>query len=230
MLEELGKLFQYQGMDPIRILKRFASLGKGRNWMKDAVFLISLHICRGTKIEKIAKSVLPEAKKEIDDLASIYQITESKPEPEDITLARLALCFPLFTCRQLANFEEQLTVKPHQMHDISPDYPVAMMHPAFASLICSPGGREQDVTDLMDAHRLYLVELTKVINPSMRSKPISEIVKSFEQPLQAGYSSTFTSPANRRASLEKLELVSKEGTLAKAVVDAAHVYRQKTGQ
>lgn len=70
VLDELAEMFRFQGMDPARIIKRFAELGAGRAWLKDVVYLISLHICRGTKISKIKKSVSPETGEFIGHLKS----------------------------------------------------------------------------------------------------------------------------------------------------------------
>lgn len=229
-LEELGNMFRYQGMDPIRILKRFAEIGRaaGRNWAKDAVFLISLHICRGTKVAKILKSVPEEAVPEITDVTNIYHIKDSKPVGDDITLARLALCFPLFTLRQLSNFRDQLTVQHHTMTDISPGYPIELMHPAFASLIWT--SEEQVYNDLLDAHRLYLVELTRVINPEMRTKRVREIVDSFNQPLQAGVNSTFIDQNHRKISLVKLGVMNNRGVLIPEVTRAAEMFRRRLAE
>lgn len=187
VIKELAEMFRFRGMDPAAIIKKFAKIGKEahRNWLKDAVYLIILHVCRGTKFSKIKKSVSPEAAAEIETLVTTYHLKEGKPVGDEITLARIALCFPLLTLRQVGLFKEHLTVKLHHMQELSPGYPVHMMHSAFASLICDQLGPEA-VADLLDAHRLYLLELTKVINPPMRTKPVAEIAESFEQPLQAG--------------------------------------------
>nr|BDX23333.1 nucleocapsid protein [Dabieshan tick virus]BDX23338.1 nucleocapsid protein [Dabieshan tick virus] len=230
-MAELARLFRFQGMDPARIIQRVHALGTeaGRIWTKDVAFLISLHICRGTKVVKILKSVSQDVEPVIRELQRVYQITDAKPRGDDITLARLALCFPLLTLRQLEHFQDQMTVRHHTMQALSPGYPLALMHPAFASLVSNAMPNEQDTQDMLDAHRLYLVELTKVINPGLRTKPIREIADSFEQPLMAGYGSTFTDEANRKQSLKKLGVVTPAGELIQEVRNAAAVFRQLLG-
>ncbi|AJG39335.1 nucleocapsid protein [Yongjia Tick Virus 1] len=226
-ITELSEMFKYQGMDPAVIIKKFATLGKEahRNWLNDAGFLIVLHICRGTQVTKIKKTVTPETATEIETLVATYKIKDKKPVGDDITLARIALCFPLLTLRQLSNFQDHLTVKHHHMEELSAGYPIQLMHSAFASLITTTAGRQQDTQDLLDAHRLYLVELTKVINVGMKGKTVAEIAESFEQPLQAGFNSTFVSQSHRAASLRKLGVVDGNGSPIAAVRAAAQVYR-----
>nr|WFD55809.1 MAG: nucleocapsid protein [Okutama tick virus]WFD55813.1 MAG: nucleocapsid protein [Okutama tick virus]WFD55815.1 MAG: nucleocapsid protein [Okutama tick virus]WFD55817.1 MAG: nucleocapsid protein [Okutama tick virus]WFD55819.1 MAG: nucleocapsid protein [Okutama tick virus] len=230
-IEELSEMFKYQGMDPAVIIRKFAKLGTlaKRTWLNDAAYLIVLHICRGTQVTKIKKTVTQETAAELETLVNTYQIKEKKPKGDDITLARIALCFPLMTLRQLTHFQEHLTVKHHQMTQISPGYPLQLMHASFASLIPSHAGKQQDALDFLDAHRLFLVELTKVINPDMRGKTVAEIAESFEQPLQAGFGSTFVSHENRVASLRKLGLVTADDSPIDEVRRAAVVYRTRLG-
>lgn len=232
VFDELANMLKFRGMDPAQIIQRLYELGTAGqrpNWLKDVTYMIAMHICRGTKISKIKKSVSDETKNFIEQLERIYQLKETRPQGDDITLARIALSFPLLTLRLLPKFEEQLTVKHHHMTAISPNYPMALMHPAFASLVTAVPGRAQDTHDMLDAHRLYLVELTKVINPEMKLKTVREIAESFEQPLQAGFTSTFTDADTRRQSLTKLEVVDDRGRPVQAVVAAANKYRQLLG-
>ena len=100
-INELVSIFEYQGFDA-KVFKRTL-----RSFEQDSVtfdldmkILVTFIAVRGTKIQKAVLKMKPEGISVINEIKAKYGISDSKPNsPEDITMARIASCFPDQLCQ-----------------------------------------------------------------------------------------------------------------------------------
>ncbi|AIU95030.1 nucleoprotein [Silverwater virus] len=221
----LVDLYAYQGFDPAviqaEIVKR--ATAKNRDWKKDVRNMIILNVTRGNKLDKMMSKMTEEARKEVQTLRSVYNLKDTKPGAKDITLARVANVHGASTCSLLQLVAENLPVPLSFMNSLSPNYPVAMMHTSFGGLI---NDGLNDAQDIIDAHKLYLIEFSKVINRA-GGKSVHDIEESFRIPLASAIASQFMRDEQKNAILTKLGIVGVNLTAAPGVKAAAQVYRQR---
>ncbi|AII79355.1 nucleoprotein [Khasan virus] len=220
----LVELYAYQGFDPTVIqqeIVRKATLGK-RDWKADVRNMIILNVTRGNKLDKMAAKMTDKAKDALKDLRRIYELKDSKPGAKDITLARVANVHGASTCSMLRLVPESLPVPHSHMNTLSQGYPVSMMHTSFGGLINPNAPGAQDVTD---AHKLYLVEFSRVINRA-GGKSVGEIVESFRTPLASAIGSQFLKDPQKNAILKNLGIYDENMHISEKVVAAAETFRR----
>ncbi|AEL29655.1 nucleocapsid [Nile warbler virus] len=223
-------LFQYQGFDATVVLRRIHELaqraGLDRNQMiRDIRALIVLHLTRGNKLSSIEKRLSEAGKKEFALLKARYHLVDKAKEAADLTLSRIAIANAGLTCRLLPQVVTHTAVTRSRMESLSPEYPVQMMHNAFAGLI-DETLPEESIKDLVDAHRLYLLEFSRTINVKHRGMEAREILDANDSALQAGLASSFLTPPQKRAYLKAFKLVDENGRVPRAVTQAALALRK----
>ncbi|AWH61699.1 nucleocapsid protein [Uukuniemi phlebovirus] len=228
-IREFINLFQYQGFDAAVVLSRIFELAKKADLSRDQMLrdiraLITLHLTRGNKLSSIEKRLSEEGKKEFALLKARYQLVDKAKEAADLTLSRIAIANAGLTCRILPQVVAHTAVTRSRMESLSADYPVCMMHNAFAGLI-DETLPEESIKALVDAHRLYLLEFSRTINVKHRGMEAKEILDANDSALQAGLASSFLTPSQKRAYLLSFKLVDGNGKVNKAVQQAATVLR-----
>ncbi|AWW17497.1 nucleocapsid protein [Kaisodi virus] len=220
-VDQLVELYAYQGFDPAVIQREIIRRAGVRDWKKDVRNMIILNVTRGNKLDKMASKMSDEAKAALQELRKVYDLKDSRPGAKDITLARVANVHGASTCAMLHLVADVLPVTRAHMDTISKGYPVYMMHTSFGGLINMNGLGAQEI---VDAHKLYLVEFSKVINRS-GGKSTKEIVESFKAPLQSAISSQFLTGQQKTAILTKLGAYDANNKLAEGVTAAARAFR-----
>ncbi|AFH08734.1 nucleocapsid [Grand Arbaud virus] len=228
-IRDFINLFQYQGFDATVILRRLTELSEraGQDKAKlhrDLRGLIVLHLTRGNKLASIEKRLSDEGKKEFAALRARYQLVDKAKEAEDLTLSRIAIANAGLTCRLLPQVTTHTAVTLSRMQSLSPEYPVHMMHNAFAGLI-DETMPESTIRDLVDAHRLYLLEFSRTINIKHRGMEPKAILDANDAALQAGLASSFLPPAKKREYLIMFRLVTTNAEATRPVQAAAAVLR-----
>ncbi|AII79357.1 nucleoprotein [Komandory virus] len=232
-IEEWIAEFQYQGFDPVTILKsiweRGQKAGKSKaEIIKDVQGMIVLHLTRGNKVEKMKKKMSEAGQKALQVLISAYGIKEKAVNATDLTLSRVAIVNAGLTCSLLEFVQQHMAVTLTEMERDSPGYPVHMMHGSFASMIdlTLPDATSKDI---IDAHQLYLVRFAQKINPASRSKTFKQIVEDNKQTLKAAMSSTFISNKVKLDHLKKWGIVDQHSVVSDETKEAAKVFRKLLG-
>ncbi|BBF90228.1 Nucleoprotein [Kuriyama virus] len=214
----------YQGFDPIKIMEQIQIRG-GDTWKEDCIRMIVLNLTRGNKPDKMMTRMAESGKAKLSLLMKKYKLKSGKPGKDDLTLARIAAVLAPWTCKVIAHLENMLPVIGSAMDNHSQSYPRPMMHPSFGGLIDASLSRD-DLTALVDAHKLYLYHFAQVINRDLRGKTKADIEASFDQPLKAAMGSNFFSDKEKRDVLMDLGLVDLNGRVNNHVRRAAEKYRQ----
>nr|AHG54010.1 nucleoprotein [Zaliv Terpeniya virus]AHG54014.1 nucleoprotein [Zaliv Terpeniya virus]AII79351.1 nucleoprotein [Zaliv Terpeniya virus]AII79353.1 nucleoprotein [Zaliv Terpeniya virus]QCF29630.1 nucleoprotein [Zaliv Terpeniya virus] len=228
-IREFINLFQYQGFDATVVLRRLYELSQKAGLEKDQMMrdiraLITLHLTRGNKLSSIEKRLSEAGKKEFALLKARYHLVDKAKEASDLTLSRIAIANAGLTCRILPQVVTHTAVTRARMESLSADYPVHMMHNAFAGLV-DETLPEESIKALVDAHRLYLLEFSRTINVKHRGMEPKDILEANDSALQAGLASTFLTSRQKRAYLQSFKLVDGNGKASKAVVQAATTLR-----
>nr|4CSG_G Chain G, NUCLEOPROTEIN [Toscana virus] len=224
--------FAYQGFDPKRIIQLVKERGtaKGRDWKKDVKMMIVLNLVRGNKPEAMMKKMSEKGASIVANLISVYQLKEGNPGRDTITLSRVSAAFVPWTVQALRVLSESLPVSGTTMDAIAGvTYPRAMMHPSFAGIIDLdlPNGAGATIAD---AHGLFMIEFSKTINPSLRTKQANEVAATFEKPNMAAMSGRFFTREDKKKLLIAVGIIDEDLVLASAVVRSAEKYRAKVGK
>ncbi|AEL29688.1 nucleocapsid [Rio Claro virus] len=222
VIQEWVEAFAYQGFDAAHVLKRLIECG-GNNWKEDAKKLIVIAITRGNKPDKIMEKMSEEGKKAFKVLKDRYRLQGGNPGRSDLTLSRIATALAGWTCQACVVVGEYLPVTIGTMRSISDNYPGAMMHPCFAGLIDRSLPEDTKLV-IINAFCLFMVHFTKVINPRMRSSPVSEVVNSFRQPMLAAINSNFLNSDQRKGFLKSLGILDANLQPTAPVRAAARAY------
>ncbi|API68887.1 nucleocapsid protein [Joa virus] len=214
--------FAYEGFSAQRIIQLVQERGP-QTWQTDVKMMIVLALTRGNKPAKMIEKMSAEGKKKATRLITMYNLKSGNPGRDDLTLSRVASAFAGWTCQALAVLHPYLPVTGASMDSISPGYPRAMMHPSFAGLIDN-SIPEAFLQTVVDAHALYLLQFSRVINKNMRGQPKSVVVSSFLQPMNAAIVSGFISHDKRRKMLMAFGIVDQNGKPTQAVETAAKAF------
>ncbi|AKF42392.1 N protein [Campana virus] len=216
--------FAYQGFDARQVINLVKQRG-GDDWKEDVKKMIVLSLTRGNKPSRMVTKMSESGQKIVNDLISKYKLKSGNPGRNDLTLSRVAAAFAGWTCQAAEVVQDYLPVTGRAMDALSDKFPRAIMHPSFAGLI-DPTLPENVVEDIVHAHCLFMIQFSKTINPSLRSSSKSEVVSSFDRPMQAAINSPFLTAANRRDMLMSLGLISSNLKPSAAVTAAAKAYRK----
>ncbi|QNJ99610.1 nucleocapsid [Kiborgoch virus] len=224
--------FAYQGFDPKRIVQLVKERGtaKGRDWKKDVKMMIVLNLIRGNKPETMMKKMSEKGASIVAQLVSVYQLKEGNPGRDTITLSRVSAAFVPWTVQALKVLSESLPVTGTTMDSISGvTYPRAMMHPSFAGIIDLelPNGVGAAIAD---AHGLFMLEFSKTINPSLRTKQPNEIAATFEKPNLAAMTGRFFTRDDKKKLLIAMGIISEDLLLPSNIAKCAEKYRSKVGK
>ncbi|URZ29355.1 nucleoprotein [Pangolin phlebovirus] len=223
-IKDIADEWAYQGFDPIKIMELIRTRGSD-TWKEDCVRMIVLNLTRGNKPDKMMTRMSEDGRTRLGSLIKKYKLKSGKPGKDDLTLARIAAVLAPWTCRAITYLENLLPVVGSTMDNHSDKYPRPLMHPSFGGLIDASLNRE-DLTMLVDAHKLYLYHFAQVINKDLRGKSKIEIEASFDQPLKAAMGSTFFTDKEKRDVLMEMGLVDINGKTNAHVRKAADHYRK----
>ncbi|AEL29675.1 nucleocapsid [Sand fever Naples-like virus] len=224
--------FAYQGFDPKRIVQLVKERGtaKGRDWKKDVKMMIVLNLVRGNKPETMMKKMSEKGAGIVAQLISVYQLKEGNPGRDTITLSRVSAAFVPWTVQALRVLSDSLPVTGTTMDAIAGvTYPRAMMHPSFAGIIDLDLPNRAGET-IADAHGLFMLEFSKTINPSLRTKQPNEIAATFEKPNMAAMSGRFFTREDKKKLLMAVGVLNEDLVLTPAIVKCAEKYRSKVGK
>nr|QPD01633.1 nucleoprotein [Kharabali tick phlebovirus] len=234
---ELATLVQYQGFNPAITARTIWLAKKERGvsndqFKNDISLICVVFLTRGTNIVSMTNRMSDEGKARVNGLVQTYSLKKGQVNADELTLSRVALTFYPITVQAARVVSDMLPVTPAEMHAISPGYPAAMMTQAFTSAI--PVGKTYEL-DLAQAHCLFLIEFSKVINPAQREKGDAMVLDSFLTAFKAAYSSR--RPERNARHIRLLQRVGVLTTPAagiaeapmQAVMDAAASFRAKFG-
>ncbi|AGZ62538.1 nucleocapsid [Salanga virus] len=217
--------FAYQGFDAKRVVELVQTRGSGRNWKQDVAKMIVIALTRGNKIAKMKQKMSDKGKESLTELERVYMLKSGNPGRDDLTLSRIAVAFAPWTVGALNHLDGHLPVNGKDMDEHVQRYPRCMMHPAFGSLI-DRNLPEVTVSQLINAHCIFLDKFARVINPNLRGKTKQEVAKSYEQPLKAAVSSTFFSLEQKRGVLKNLGLIDENLKVTEVVKRASDFWTQ----
>ena len=136
MSEELGvselvSIFEYQGFDAKAFKRTLKSLEQdAAAFDLDIKILVIFIAVRGTKIQKAMLKMKPEGVSVINEVKAKYGISDSKPNtPNDVTLARIAACFPDQLCQLYKSGHGRI------VGNIPRGLSQSLCHPSAASVI-----------------------------------------------------------------------------------------------
>ncbi|AFH89013.1 nucleoprotein [Tehran virus] len=224
--------FAYQGFDPKRIVQLVKERGqaKGRDWKKDVKMMIVLNLIRGNKPDAMMKKMSEKGAATVAQLVSVYQLKEGNPGRDTITLSRVSAAFVPWTVQALKVLSESLPVTGTTMDTVAGvTYPRAMMHPSFAGIIdLELPGRAGEA--IADAHGLFMLEFSKTINPSLRTKQPNEIAATFEKPNMAAMTGRFFTREDKKKLLIAVGIINDDLLLTPSIAKCAEKYRAKVGK
>ncbi|ABD38733.1 nucleocapsid [Rift Valley fever virus] len=222
-IEQWVREFAYQGFDARRVIELLKQYG-GADWEKDAKKMIVLALTRGNKPRRMMMKMSKEGKATVEALINKYKLKEGNPSRDELTLSRVAAALAGWTCQALVVLSEWLPVTGTTMDGLSPAYPRHMMHPSFAGMV-DPSLPGDYLRAILDAHSLYLLQFSRVINPNLRGRTKEEVAATFTQPMNAAVNSNFISHEKRREFLKAFGLVDSNGKPSAAVMAAAQAYK-----
>ncbi|AEA30083.1 nucleocapsid [Nique virus] len=215
--------FAYQGFDARRVIELLKSRG-GDAWMEDAKQMIILCLTRGNKPTKMMTKMSDKGKKIVQGLIKKYNLKEGNPSRDDLTLSRITAALAGYTCQATEVVEEFLPVTGRHMDGLSKNYPRAMMHPSFAGLI-DPGLPAEVLATITDAFSLFMVQFSRTINPRNRGLSTSEVLSTFDRPMNAAINSSFLTRDQRKAFLKNLGILDGNLQPSESVKAAAKAFR-----
>ncbi|AMA19823.1 nucleoprotein [Arrabida virus] len=224
--------FAYQGFDPKRIVQLVKERGtaKGRDWKKDVKMMIVLNLVRGNKPESMMKKMSEKGAAIVTQLISTYQLKEGNPGRDTITLSRVSAAFVPWTVQALKTLSESLPVTGTTMDSIAgTTYPRCMMHPSFAGIIDLELPNNTGAM-LADAHGLFMLEFSKTINPSLRTKQPNEIAATFEKPNMAAMTGRFFTRDDKKKLLIAIGVLDEDLVPNPAIEKCAEKYKAKVGK
>nr|QMP82113.1 nucleocapsid protein [Hymenopteran phenui-related virus OKIAV306] len=141
--EGLANEFAYEGFDPRRIAMMVLKMPVALNSKAaDIGSMIALAVERGNRIDKMVNKMSEEGVAKVNALKRVYKISEKASRKDTITLSRVALSFPHFTCQYVQSHAINLTVDPEickAYYKTNYALPRCMMNPAFGNLIPESG-------------------------------------------------------------------------------------------
>jgi Tenuivirus/Phlebovirus nucleocapsid protein len=148
------------GFDEGAVFKKILRISKDTA-KEDLKWLISFAVERGNNLEKIAANSSSAAITEIRRLEAKYDLVTKATSPTSITLDRICLAFPMATCHYM-KLARNPVVNKKALLSVCSDYPLVMMHKAFATLI--PNNlSEGSKTIIIDAHLLHQAHFCAII-------------------------------------------------------------------
>lgn len=192
----------------------------------DITWMVGAYIERGNKVSKMTKNSTSKFAKKIKELIMTYGLVDkSRGNPDAITLARVAECFPKLTCSYMS-YAKNMVVSTSEMNSIIPNYPRQMMCQAFTALI--PKEHELTLT-LLKAHALFLFYYsTKISSWNIHHKPLSNknmALNTWKYMLLV-HQRSFTDNDNKVTYLESLQIIVK-GEVTEVVQIAANLWDDK---
>jgi hypothetical protein len=152
------------GFDVEGVCRKILTIG-GDNYVEDVKLMVAFAVERGKYLEKIAPDSSGDAKSEIERLMSKYGLVSEPTNPTSITLDRVCLTFSMLTCNYMKVAREPVVDKTAFYAFVCSDYPLFMMHEAFATLI--PNSLSEECKKIIiDAHCLHLSHLCAIIGIS----------------------------------------------------------------
>ena len=149
------------GFDEGAVFNKIMKIGKDTA-KEDLKWMIPFAIERGNNLEKITTHSSAAAKREINRLTFKYDLVTKARNPKSVTLDRVCLAFPMFTC-QYMRVARNTVVDKKALLSVCSDYPQVMMHEAFATLI--PNSLSEECKKIIiDAHRLHQAHFCAIID------------------------------------------------------------------
>ena len=170
-----GKISPPFGFDERAVFNKILKIGKDKA-KRDLEWMVALAVERGNNLEKIANSSSAAVKSEIKRLKTKYGLVTKATSPESITLGRVSLAFSPLTCNYMQEARKTVVDRKALLSACS-DYPLVMMHKAFATLIPNSLSEECKKT-IIDAHCLHEAHFCAIICRSRdgsNKKPIDYI-------------------------------------------------------
>ncbi|AJG39318.1 nucleocapsid protein [Wenzhou Shrimp Virus 1] len=188
---------RFQGFDPKEVIAALMKKEKDSGTLKNEIAMMVALLCeRGTKISKILNRSSNAGKDRINHLKNKYNLVESGKQANSITLARVAICLPQYTCSYMTICSNP-AVPWTSLDDGSYTYPKAMACSAFANLL-TPAD-----TMLINCHLYWAVMFNKLINPSAK-KTYKEVGNECHKYVLIGANSTHIPADKKKALLGRL--------------------------
>lgn len=212
----------YQGFDPKVVANKLKSLCGQNDFLKDMSCLIVVAIDKGPKVEKIKRSLAPEAVKRFTELVVRYNIrsTGSPLNRTDITLPRIMNCFPLIAVKYADKKSSTLVIDHASVclrYNIQ--FPKGMIVGCFPS--CIPEDERFD--RVASLHSLIQVMVGQVI--SNKSETNQERYDKAARIGSAARYNDYVERIVRDTLMEEMRIVSG-GVIDKNILQAEEVLRQ----
>ena len=151
------------GFDEVDVYNKILKIGRDK-FVEDVKLMIPFAVERGNNLEKIATHSSAAAIREINRLTLKYCLVSKATYPTSITLDRVCLVFPMFTCQYMPVARNPVVDK-NILLSVCSDYPLVMMHKAFGTLI--PNSLSEECKKIIiDAHCLHQTNFCAIIGRS----------------------------------------------------------------
>jgi len=151
------------GFDVEDVFRTILTIG-GDNYIKDTKLMVAFAVERGNNLENIATRSSADAISEIKRLISKYGLVTEATSPQSITLDRVCLAFPPLACNYMP-LARKTVVDKKALLSVCSDYPLDMMHKAFATVIPNSLSEACQKT-IIDAHCLHEAHYCAIIGRS----------------------------------------------------------------
>jgi len=138
--------------DVREVNKKILRAGGGKS-TEDMHAMINIAVTYGNDLEKIASHPASAVRTEINRLKTKYGLVAEATSPTSITLERICLLMPEYTCHYLTSAQNDVVNKKALLSMCS-DYPIVMTHEAFGTLI-PHSVSEECQRIIIDAHCVY---------------------------------------------------------------------------
>ncbi len=142
--------------------------------MDEIKLMIEIAVEHGNHLEEMVTHCNASGISEINRLKTKYGLVTVATSPTSVTLDRVCLVFPMFTC-QYMTLARNTVVDKKALLSMCSDYPQVMMHEAFATLIPNTLN-DQCKRIIIDAHCLHQAHYWAIIGrDKYGNKPIDYI-------------------------------------------------------
>lgn len=173
----------------------------------DMVFLIVLFLQRGTSVidPKKIGTMAQDTKKKVAMLKKKYGIIAKIANAQKdtaITLSRIAACFPLITCRIMADAPVDRPVATESMQRVYPDYPKMLRNSCFFAIFY-PGGKMTGIIKALLHHQHAEGMIINQKNADYKKKTSEERMEEVIKYANATFRSEVVSLEERKKACSK---------------------------
>jgi hypothetical protein len=193
LMKQYSGAFDYQGFDPVHVMNLIHTTCATLKFSERKMIVIAIGtlVNRGTKVAKIRGKSLDEYKSALDNLMRLLtKKTGTNLDKNDITLPRIAACYPELTARYVCKLQKPILPGYEGIHPLLTSHCFAAVCPSSA-----------DYLEHAKINVLWNIEFDRLVRPKDPTPPTKTIMF-----WKAAHASVIMNDDDRKKLMSELNL------------------------